>query len=367
MAARDSFNVIRTLAVGDRKLGYHSLEAAAAAGLGGLARLPYSLKVLLENALRHEDGHVVTADDIAALAAWPQHRRAAGEIAFHPVRILMPDSSGIPLLADLAAMRDAMRQLGGDPDRVNPVIPAQLIVDHSLNVDLAGDPAAAARNREMEYVRNRERYSFLKWAQRSFRNLTVVPPGVGICHQINVEFLARVVWTAPANGRQMAFPDSLLGMDSHTPMVNSLGVFGWGVGGIEAAAALLGQPVSVPIPEVVGCRLRGRPRRGLTATDIVLALTEGLRARGVVQKFVEFWGDGVAALTLTDRATIANMAPEYGATMGFFPVDRQTLDYLALSGREAGQIALVEAYARAQGLWRDAATPEPAFTKKESA
>lgn len=362
MGALDSYGVVRTLPLGDRSFRYYSLEAAREGGLSGISRLPYSLKVLLENALRHEDGRAVTSDDIAALAAWPENRSASCEMAFHPVRILMPDSSGVPLLADLAAMRDALRELGGDPERVNPVIPAQLIVDHSVNIDLAGDPAAVARNREMEYLRNRERYSFLKWAQRSYRNLAVVPPGVGICHQINVEYLARVVWTETIDGQEVAFPDSLLGMDSHTPMVNSLGVFGWGVGGIEAAAALLGQPVSVPIPEVIGCRLHGMPREGLTATDIVLTLTEILRAKGVVQKFVEFWGDGVAALTLTDRATIANMSPEYGATMGFFPIDRQTLDYLALSGRESSQIKLVEAYARVQGLWRDADTAEPAFT-----
>jgi aconitate hydratase len=364
MVKRNRSSVVRDLTIGNRTIRYYSLEAATEAGLKDIARLPYSLKVLLENALRHEDGRTVTTDDIAALAAWPQTRRSAGEIAFYPVRILMPDSSGIPLMADLAAMRDAMRRLGGDPAQVNPVIPAQLIVDHSVNVDVAGRADAVAQNMAMEYTRNGERYSFLKWAQRAFSNLAVVPPGVGICHQINVEYLARLVWTAEGEGGgpEMAFPDSLLGMDSHTPMVNSLGVFGWGVGGIEAAAALLGQPVSVPIPEVIGCRLTGRPRSGLTATDVILTLTQVLRAKGVVQKFVEYWGDGVAALTLTDRATIANMAPEYGATMGFFPIDVQTLEYLALSGRDAGHIALVEAYARAQGLWRDANTPEPAFT-----
>lgn len=364
MVERNSFKVLRDLTIGKRTVRYYSLEAAAEAGLDAISRLPYSLKVLLENALRHEDGRTVTADDIAALAAWPQNRRSAGEIAFYPVRILMPDSSGIPLMADLAAMRDAVRGLGGDPARVNPVIPAQLIVDHSVNIDVAGSFNAAARNMDMEYTRNGERYSFLKWAQGAFSNLAVVPPGVGICHQINVEYLARLVCTTEGTegSPETAFPDSLLGMDSHTPMVNSLGVFGWGVGGIEAAAALLGQPVSVPIPEVVGCRLTGRPRAGLTATDIILTLTQVLRAKGVVQKFVEYWGDGVAALTLTDRATIANMAPEYGATMGFFPIDAQTLDYLALSGRDADHIALVEAYARAQGLWRNDDTPEPAFT-----
>jgi aconitate hydratase len=362
MGLLDSFGVVRSLPVGGRKVRYCSLEAAREAGLADVSRLPFSLKVLLENALRHEDGRIVAAGDIAALASWPQHRRAAGEIAFYPVRILMPDSSGIPLLADLAAMRDAMVGLGGDPDRINPVIPAQLIVDHSVNVDAAGEAGALARNMAREFERNHERYSFLKWAQKSFRNLAVVPPGVGICHQINVEYLAQVVCETTVGGDPVAYPDSLLGMDSHTPMVNSLGVFGWGVGGIEAAAALLGQPVSVAIPEVVGCRLIGRPREGLTATDIVLALTEILRAKGVVQKFVEFWGSGVSSLTLTDRATIANMAPEYGATMGFFPIDRQTLDYLALSGRPADRIELIEAYARVQGLWRDAGTPEPAYS-----
>jgi len=363
MLRPDSFNALQDLDVGGRKLRYWSLEAAEKHGLPDVSRLPYSLKVLLENALRHEDRRTVTPADIVSLAAWTRNRHPSGEIAFHPVRILMPDSSGIPLLADLAAMRDAMRALGGDPARINPVIPAHLVVDHSVNVDVAGRADALIRNVEQEYRRNGERYGFLKWAEGSFRNFAVVPPGAGICHQINLEYLARVVWTAQdEDGREIACPDSLLGMDSHTPMVNSLGVFGWGVGGIEAAAALLGQPVSVAIPEVVGCRLVGAPRPGLTATDIVLTLTQVLRRMGVVQKFVEFWGEGVSALSLTDRAPIANMAPEYGATMGFFPIDRRTVEYLALSGRDPEQVALVEAYARAQGLWRGADTPEPVFS-----
>ncbi|WP_337997543.1 aconitate hydratase AcnA [Oleispirillum naphthae] len=359
----NSFNALKELEVGRRKLLHYSLKAAEQNGLPDVSRLPYSLKVLLENALRHEDNHAVTVADIVSLATWPRHRHPSGEIAFHPVRILMPDSSGLPLLADLAAMRDAMRALGGDPARINPVIPAHLVVDHSVNVDFAGSADALARNKKQEYQRNGERYGFLKWAEGSYRNFKVVPPGSGICHQINLEYLAQVVWTGrDADGRETACPDSLLGMDSHTPMVNSLGVFGWGVGGIEAAAALLGQPVSVAIPEVVGCRLVGKPRPGLTATDIVLTVTQVLRRMGVVQKFVEFWGDGVSHLSLTDRAPISNMAPEYGATMGFFPIDRQTIDFLALSGRDPEQIALVESYARAQGLWRDADTPEPVFS-----
>jgi aconitate hydratase len=362
MASRDSLGVVETLSVGGHAYGYFSLEAARTAGLKDIARLPFSLKVLLENLLRHEDGRTVTVDHIERLAAWPGHRGSADEVAFHPARIMMPDSSGLPLLADLAAMRDEMARLGGDPDGIGPVIPVDLIVDHSVSVDVAGTPDALSRNMAIEYERNRERFAFLKWARQSFGNLRVIPPGAGICHQINLEFLARVVWAVETGGTPLAYPDSLLGGDSHTPMINALGVFGWGVGGIEAASALLGQPVSVRVPEVVGCRLVGNAREGVTTTDVALTITEALRAKGVVQKFVEFHGPGLEELAVPDRASIANMAPEYGATMGFFPIDRRTLTYLTLSDRGAEQVALVEAYARAQGLWRDADTPEPGFT-----
>ncbi len=360
--SRDSFGLARTLEVHGERYRYLALPEAERAGLGEVSRLPVSLKALLENLLRHEDGEVVSPEDIRALAAWAQGRRAGREVAFHPVRVLMPDSSGIPLLADLAAMRDAMAALGGDPARVDPRVPLDLVVDHSVMVDVAGTPGAVRRNLEAELARNGERYAFLRWARQAFTGLRVVPPGTGICHQVNLEYLARVVWTEERDGERLAFPDALVGMDSHTPMVNGLGVLGWGVGGIEAAAAMLGQPIALCIPEVVGVRLVGRSRGHVTTTDLALTLTERLRAKGVLARFVEFCGPGVARLTLPERATLANMAPEYGATVALFPIDRETLRYLSLSGRSRAHVRLVEAYARAQGLWLEEATPEPAFT-----
>ena len=361
--SHDSLNTRRTLSVGGTDYSYFSLVAAAEAGIGDVSRLPYSLKVLLENLLRHEDGVAVTAEDVAALGAWAETCRGGHEISFHPARVMMPDSSGVPLLADLAAMRDAMARLGGDAGAINPMVPLDFIIDHSVVVDHAGAPDALGRNMANEFARNEERYRFLKWGQQAFRNLRVLPPGVGICHQINLEYLSRVVWTEEGADGVLAYPDCLLGMDSHTPMVNGLGVVGWGVGGLEAGAAMLGQPVSMLVPDVVGCRLTGALRDGVTATDLVLSITKMLRDQGVVQKFVEFCGPALDGLGMADRTTIANMAPEYGATMGFFPVDRETTAYLTQTGRDAQQVALVEAYAKAQGLWRDVGAPEPAFSE----
>ena len=347
---RDGFDVIRTLEAGGRRYRYFSLDAAERAGIGPVSRLPRSLKVLLENLLRHEDGETVTEDDIRAVAragAEPVDR----EISFRPARLMMPDSSGIQLIADLAAMRDAMVELGGDPNDINPVIPVDVIVDHSVMVDVAGAADAAERNMEIEFARNGERYEFIKWGQRAFENFRVIPPGVGICHQVNLEYLARVAWRDDGGEPPLVYPDTLLGMDSHTPMINALGVLGWGVGGIEAASAMLGQPVAMRLPEVVGCRLTGRPRPGVTTTDVVLTVTQILRTRDLVGTFVEFFGEGAAALPATERATLSNMAPEYGSTCGFFAVDEETLRYLRLTGRADPHVALVEAHARAQGLW----------------
>lgn len=357
-ASLDTLNVQRDLRVGGARYRYFSLSAA-----GGDARLPYSLKVLLENLLRHEDGVSVTADDIAALGAWTENCHGGREISFHPARVMMPDSSGVPLLADLAAMRDAMVRLGGEAARINPATPLDFIIDHSVVVDVAGQPDALERNVANEYARNDERYRFLKWGGQAFANLRILPPGAGICHQVNLEYLSRVVWTQEIDGEMFAYPDCLLGMDSHTPMVNGLGVLGWGVGGLEAGAAMLGQPVSMLIPDVVGCRLTGALRDGVTASDLVLGVTRMLRDQGVVGKFVEFCGPALDHMPMADRTTVANMAPEYGATMGFFPVDRETIAYLTVTGRDAEQIALVEAYARAQGLWREPGSPEPAFSE----
>ena len=356
-ASLDSPNVARSLRVGGANYRYLSLAAG-----GGDARLPYSLKVLLENLLRHEDGVCVTADDIAALAGWTETRRGGREISFHPARVMMPDSSGVPLLADLAAMRDAMVRLGGDPAMINPATPLDFIIDHSVVVDVAGRPDALERNVANEFARNEERYRFLKWGGQAFANLRILPPGAGICHQINLEYLSRVVWTQEIDGEILAYPDCLLGMDSHTPMVNGLGVLGWGVGGLEAGAAMLGQPVSMRIPDVVGCRLVGALREGVTASDLVLGVTKMLRDQGVVGKFVEFCGAALDHMPMADRTTVANMAPEYGATMGFFPIDRETTAYLTATGRDAQLVALVEAYAKAQGLWREAGSPEPLFS-----
>ncbi len=351
----DSFQTLRML---DSEVAFHSLPALGAKLGVDLDRIPISLKVLLENLLRHEDGVTVTPDDIAALASWPAPAAQGREVAFHPVRVLMPDSSGLPLLIDLAAMRDEMVARGLDPRRVDPMIPTDLVIDHSVRVDFAGRPDALARNLKAELERNRERYGVVRWAMAQFENLRVVPPGNGIVHQVNIERFAQVVACGVRDSETLAFPDSLVGMDSHTPMVNALGVFGWGVGGIEATTSMFGQPVGLPIPRVVGCRLIGEPRAGVMCTDIVLALTRFLRRPDVLAAVVEFCGPALDRMPLPDRATIANMAAEYGATMGFFPVDAETLRYLEQTGRSAGQIALVERYTKAQGLWRAA---EPAF------
>ncbi|HEV8407594.1 MAG TPA: aconitate hydratase AcnA, partial [Sphingomicrobium sp.] len=325
--------------------------------------LPFSMKVLLENLLRFEDGETVTCDDLKAMVDWLKERRINREIQYRPARVLMQDFTGVPAVVDLAAMRDAMAKLGGDAQKINPLVPVHLIIDHSVMVDEFGNPRAFEKNVEFEYQRNGERYQFLKWGSNGFDNFKVVPPGTGICHQVNLEHIAQCVWTdEDANGETLAYPDTLVGTDSHTTMVNGLGVLGWGVGGIEAEAAMLGQPVSMLIPEVVGFRLEGELREGITATDLVLTVTQMLRQKGVVGRFVEFCGPGLDNLPLADRATIANMAPEYGATCGFFPIDERTIDYLKLTGREDDQIALVRAYARAQGLWRDAGSSEPLFT-----
>jgi aconitate hydratase len=341
------------------ELDYYSLAAAEELGLAGVSRLPFSLKVLLENVLRqHGEGRSDGAD-IGAVAGWLGTRRAEREIAFRFTRVLMPDSSGVPLLGDLAAMRDATIRLGGDPKRLNPSVPVDLVVDHSVMVDVYGTPDAAVRNQALELQRNHERYGFLRWGGQAFANLRIVPPGNGICHQVNLEYLARVVWTS--NG--VAYPDSVLGMDSHTAMINSLGILGWGVGGLEGGAGALGESIAMLVPEVVGVRLVGKLKPGVTATDLVLTVTQTLRRHKVVDKFIEYFGPGVAELALPDRATISNMTPENGATMGFFPVDAETLRYLRLTGRDEAQVSLVEAYCKAQGLWRDAQTPAPEFTQ----
>ena len=362
MPGLDSLNCRRTLKVGGKVYDYYSLEAAAEAGLGDISALPYSLKVLLENLLRHEDGHSVTIDDVKAIALWLKDRRSTREIAYRPARVLMQDFTGVPAVVDLAAMRDAMVALGGDPKKINPLVPVDLVIDHSVMIDYFGTPDAFEKNVEREYQRNRERYEFLRWGASAFDNFRVVPPGTGICHQVNLEYLAQVVWTAEEDGKTLAYPDTLVGTDSHTTMVNGLSVLGWGVGGIEAEAAMLGQPVSMLVPEVVGFKLTGAPPEGATATDIVLTVVQMLRGLGVVGKFVEFFGPGLDHLTLADQATIANMAPEYGATCGFFPIDRSTIDYLTFTGRDEARVALVEAYAKAQGMWRGENSPEPVFT-----
>jgi len=359
---QDSLRTRSTLEVGGKTYAYYSLGKAAET-LGDVSRLPFSMKVLLENLLRFEDGSSVTRDDLQAMADWLKERRINREIQYRPARVLMQDFTGVPAVVDLAAMRDAMAQLGGDPQKINPLVPVHLIIDHSVMVDEFGTPRAFGKNVEFEYQRNGERYEFLKWGASAFDNFQVVPPGTGICHQVNLEYIGRCVWTGDdQTGETVAYPDTLVGTDSHTTMVNGLGVLGWGVGGIEAEAAMLGQPVSMLIPEVVGFRLDGQLREGITATDLVLTVTQMLRHKGVVGRFVEFYGPGLDNLPLADRATIANMAPEYGATCGFFPVDERTIDYLKLTGRDDAQIALVRAYAKAQGLWRDASAPDPLFT-----
>ncbi|MEO6360983.1 MAG: aconitate hydratase AcnA [Sphingomicrobium sp.] len=359
---QNSLDTRCTLTVGSKSYAYFSL-AKAAEKLGDISRLPFSMKVLLENLLRFEDGVTVTNDDLQAMVDWLKERRISREIQYRPARVLMQDFTGVPAVVDLAAMRDAMQQLGGDPQKINPLVPVHLVIDHSVMVDEFGTPQSFGRNVELEYARNGERYQFLKWGSQSFDNFQVVPPGTGICHQVNLENIAQCVWTGPdQTGETIAYPDTLVGTDSHTTMVNGLGVLGWGVGGIEAEAAMLGQPVSMLIPEVVGFRLSGELKEGITATDLVLTVTQLLRAKGVVGRFVEFYGPGLDALSLADRATIANMAPEYGATCGFFPIDERTIEYLELTGRDADRIALVREYAKAQGLWRDAAAPDPLFT-----
>jgi aconitate hydratase len=355
----DSFSSAATLTSGSTTVKIFRLNA-----LPNLTRLPFSLRILLENLLRHEDGHSVTADDITFLANWDPKAEPSREIAYMPARVLMQDFTGVPAIVDLAAMRDAMKTLGGDPEKINPLQPAELVIDHSVQVDEFGTVNSYDLNAALEFTRNRERYAFLKWGQTAFRNFSAVPPGMGICHQVNLEYLARVVFTtAPdADGKVFAYPDTLVGTDSHTTMVNGLGVLGWGVGGIEAEAAMLGQPVSMLVPQVVGFRLTGKLKEGTTATDLVLTVTEALRKHGVVGKFVEFYGPGIAELPLADRATIANMAPEYGATCGIFPVDKETLKYLRLTGRTDEHIALVEAYFREQGLFHTAESPEAEYS-----
>ncbi|HSD33839.1 MAG TPA: aconitate hydratase AcnA, partial [Alphaproteobacteria bacterium] len=363
MTGHDSLKTRRTLKTAGRDFDYFSLPEAAKAVGADFSRLPVSLKVLLENLLRHEDGRTVKVEDIRAMAEWLQARSSTREIAYRPARVLMQDFTGVPAVVDLAAMRDAMDALGGDPKRINPLSPVDLVIDHSVMVDAYGQPTAFARNVDLEYERNLERYAFLRWGQSAFANFRVVPPGTGICHQVNLEYLAQTVWTSKdKDGRIIAYPDTLVGTDSHTTMVNGLAVLGWGVGGIEAEAAMLGQPVSMVIPEVVGFKLTGRLKEGSTATDLVLTVTQMLRKRGVVGRFVEFYGSGLDALSLADRATIGNMAPEYGATCGYFPIDAETLRYLAFTSRSPGRVKLVEAYARAQGLWREAGSPDPVFT-----
>ncbi|GFM66906.1 aconitate hydratase [Pseudomonas cichorii] len=360
MPSLDSLKSLKTLEIDNQTYHYFSLPHAAKS-LGDLDRLPMSLKVLLENLLRWEDDKTVTGDDLKALAAWLTERRSDREIQYRPARVLMQDFTGVPAVVDLAAMRAAVAKAGGDPQRINPLSPVDLVIDHSVMVDRFGDPDAFGDNVEIEMQRNGERYAFLRWGQSAFDNFSVVPPGTGICHQVNLEYLGRTVWTKEEDGRTYAFPDTLVGTDSHTTMINGLGVLGWGVGGIEAEAAMLGQPVSMLIPEVIGFKLTGKLKEGITATDLVLTVTQMLRKKGVVGKFVEFYGDGLADLPLADRATIANMAPEYGATCGFFPVDDVTLDYLRLSGRPDTTVKLVEAYCKAQGLWR-LPGKEPVFT-----
>jgi aconitate hydratase len=371
MPSLDSFKCQKTLKVGAKTYVYYSLPTAEKNGLKGISRLPYSMKVLLENMLRNEDGRTVTKADIEAFSKWARKKTLEHEIAFRPARVLMQDFTGVPAVVDLAAMRNAMKALGGDAQKINPLVPVDLVIDHSVIVNFFGDNKAFAKNVQEEYKQNQERYEFLKWGQQAFSNFSVVPPGTGICHQVNLEYLAQTVWTRKEKltvGKktgtfEVAYPDSLVGTDSHTTMVNGLAVLGWGVGGIEAEAAMLGQPLSMLLPDVVGFKLKGQLREGVTATDLVLTVTQMLRKQGVVGKFVEFFGPGLDHLSVADKATIGNMAPEYGATCGFFPVDKATLDYLKTSGRAAARVALVEKYAKAQGLFRTAASPDPVFTE----
>ena len=357
MPTKDSFKSRSTLKAGGKSYTYYSLATAAKnAGLGDLSRLPASLKVLLENMLRFEDGLTVVEDDIRAFGEWADKGgQNPREIAYRPARVLMQDFTGVPAVVDLAAMRDGIKALGGNAKKINPLVPVDLVIDHSVMIDEFGNARAFQANVDLEYERNMERYTFLKWGQKAFNNFRVVPPGTGICHQVNLEYLAQTVWTdTDTDGSVLAYPDTLVGTDSHTTMVNGLAVLGWGVGGIEAEAAMLGQPVSMLIPEVVGFKITGALKEGVTATDLVLKVVQMLRKHGVVNKFVEFYGAGLDNMPLADRATIANMAPEYGATCGFFPIDDETLRYLRQTGREEDRIALVEAYAKENGFWRGA-------------
>ncbi len=371
MTSLDSFKCLRPLKVGSKTYAYYSLPIAEKNGLKGISRLPFSLKVLLENLLRNEDGRTVTKEDIQAVAQWLKTKTSDREIAFRPARVLMQDFTGVPAVVDLAAMRDAMDHLGGDAKKINPLVPVDLVIDHSVAVNFFGHKDSFKKNVEEEYKQNQERYRFLKWAQRSFEDFRVVPPGTGICHQVNLEYLSQTVWTSKTKttfpdktvASELAYPDTLVGTDSHTTMVNGLSVLGWGVGGIEAEAAMLGQPYSMLLPEVIGVRLNGKLKEGVTATDLVLTVTQMLRKRGVVGKFVEYFGPGLAGLTIADRATLGNMSPEYGATCGFFPIDDDTIRYLRDTARSADRIALVLAYAKAQGMYRTKATQDPVFTE----
>jgi aconitate hydratase len=356
----DSFGARSTLEVSGREYEIYRLDALQSKF--DVARLPYSLKVLLENVLRLEDGHSVTADDVEAIARWDAAAEPSTEIPYQPARVLMQDFTGVPAVVDLAAMRDAMDEIGGDPAAINPQVDVDLIIDHSVQVDAFGNARAFAINAEREFERNQERYSFLRWGQEAFDNFRVVPPATGICHQVNLEYIARVVYSAERDGALQAYPDTLVGTDSHTTMVNGLGVLGWGVGGIEAEAAMLGQPISMLLPQVVGFKLTGKLGEGATATDLVLTVTEMLRERGVVSKFVEFFGDGLSTLGLADRATIGNMSPEFGSTCAIFPVDAETLRYLEFTGRETELIELVDAYAREQGMFHEEGSEEPTFS-----
>src|SRR5438874_7374152 len=363
VTGHDSLKARRTLDVEGKRYDYFSLDAAAkAAGLGDISRLPVSLKILLENLVRLENGRTVTVDDIKAVGAWLQNKSSEREIAFRPARVLMQDLTGVPAVVDLAAMRQAMLDLGGDPNKINPLSPVDLVIDHSVQIDQFGNPQAFAANVKREFERNGERYRFLRWGADAFENFRLVPPGTGICHQVNLEYLSQVVWTTSEDGKTIAYPDTLVGTDSHTTMVNGLAVLGWGVGGIEAEAAMLGQPISMVLPEVVGVRLHGTLSEGATATDLVLTLTQILRKKGVVGRFVEYFGPGLKTLAIAERAPLGNMAPEYGATCGLFPIDAETVRYLAFTGRDLEQVKLVEAYAKAQGMWRDESTPDPIFT-----
>lgn len=364
MTGQDTFKTRKTLSVEGKDYDYFSLEEAAK-HIGDVSKLPFTLKVLLENLLRFEDGRSVSTKDIEALAAWLKTQKSDTEIAYRPARVLMQDFTGVPAVVDLAAMREAMVALGGDAEKINPLVPVDLVIDHSVMVDEFGTPKSFQHNVEREFERNGERYEFLKWGQGAFRNFRVVPPGTGICHQVNLEYLAQTVWMAEDEknpGKNVIYPDTLVGTDSHTTMVNGLAVLGWGVGGIEAEAAMLGQPISMLIPEVVGFKITGKMKEGTTATDLVLRVVEMLRSLGVVGKFVEFYGDGLDHMTLADKATIANMAPEYGATCGFFPVDKETLNYLRFTGRDEHRVKVVEEYAKAQGMWRETGSADPVFT-----